>query len=129
MSWTQDELSRIDRADDLKVAPLREDGTTFGSPTWIWEVVMDGALYVRAYNGQRSRWYQAAIRQKAGRIVAAGMTRNVWFEAVHGPVNDRIDDAYRAKYANSSYLEPMISEQARAATVCITPRGETGDAA
>jgi hypothetical protein len=37
---------------------------------------------VRAYNGQRSRWYQAALRQKAGRITAAGLTKEVAFEPV-----------------------------------------------
>jgi hypothetical protein len=47
-------------------------------------VVVDDDLYVRAYNGKSSRWYQAALRQKAGRISAAGMTREVAFEPVRG---------------------------------------------
>ncbi|WP_246700647.1 DUF2255 family protein, partial [Rhizobium sp. PEPV16] len=42
-----------------------------------------------------------------------------------GPINDRIDDAYRAKYGKSQYLAPMVSARARAATVRITPRDET----
>jgi hypothetical protein len=122
MSWSRDELTKIDQADDLKIAPFREDGATYGTPTWIWEVVIDGALYVRGYHGQKSRWYQAAVRQKAGRIIAAGITREVVFEPVDGPINDRIDDAYRAKYSKSQYLAPMISDRARAATVRIAPR-------
>lgn len=122
MSWSEDELAKIDQADDLKIAPFREDGTTYGTPTWIWEVVVDGELYVRGYNGQKSSWYQAAVRQKAGRIIAAGMTREVVFEPVDGLINDRIDDAYRTKYGKSSYLAPMISARARAATVRIAPR-------
>jgi hypothetical protein len=125
MNWSQDELSRIDQADDLKIAPLREDGITYGTPTWIWEVVVDGALYVRGYHGQKSRWYQAAIRQQAGRIIAAGTTREVAFEPVDGPINDRIDDAYRAKYGKSPYLAPMIGARARAATVRIALREES----
>ena len=119
MTWPKDELGRIAATDDLHIAPLRDDRVTFGTPTWIWSVVTEGELYVRGYNGQKSRWYQAAIKQKAGRITAAGMTRDVAFEAVDGPVNDRIDDAYRAKYAASPYLAPMISARARAATVRI----------
>src|SRR5439155_27292257 len=47
-------------------------------------------------------------RQKRGRIIAAGKTREVIFEAVDGPINDRIDEAYRAKYRGSPYLSPMI---------------------
>ena len=50
------------------------------------------------------------------------MTKEVTFEKEEGPINDRIDDAYRAKYKRSPYLAPMISEQARSATVRITPR-------
>ena len=68
---------------------------TYGTPTWIWSVAVDGALYVRGYYGQNTRWYQAAVRQKAGRIIAAGMTKEVAFEPIDGPLNDLIDDAYR----------------------------------
>jgi hypothetical protein len=120
--WPQDELRKIAEADDFHIAPLREDGATFGTPTWIWSVAVDGALYVRAYNGTASRWLRAALRQKAGRIIAAGMTKEVAFEAVDGPINDHIDDAYRTKYRESPYLSPMISDRARAATVKVMPR-------
>jgi hypothetical protein len=122
--WTKDELLKIAGIDDLHVSPFREDGVTFGTPTWIWSVVMDDELFVRAYNGRSSRWYKAAVRQKAGRITAAGMAKDVAFEPVEGPVNDRIDDAYRAKYHNSPYLGPMIGERARSATVKVTPRDQ-----
>lgn len=122
MTWSRDELGRIVETDDLHIAPFREDGVTYGTPTWIWCVSVDGDLYVRAYNGVNSRWHQAAIREKAGRITAASMTREVSFEPVEGSINDRIDDAYRAKYSGSQYLQPMISERSRAATVRIIPR-------
>jgi hypothetical protein len=121
MPWPIEE-KKIAETDDLHISPFRDDGTTYGTPTWIWSVVVDGALYVRGYNGQASRWYQAAVRQKAGRISAAGMTREVAFEPVEGAINDQIDDAYRTKYASSPYLRPMISARARAATIRITPR-------
>jgi hypothetical protein len=86
-------------------------------------VVVDGALYVRGYNGQDSRWYQAAVRQKAGRIIAADMTKEVTFELAEGPINDRIDEAYRAKDGGSPYLSPMIGARARSATLKVLPRG------
>jgi hypothetical protein len=121
-AWSKHELRKIADADDLHIAPLREDGATYGTPTWIWSVAVDDSLYVRGYNGQKSRWYQAAVRQKAGRIIAAGMTMEVTFEPVEGSINDRIDDAYRAKYKGSSYLAPMIGTRARSATVRIMPQ-------
>ncbi len=120
-SWPKDELKKIAETDDLHIAPLREDGVTHGTPTWIWSVVVDGALYVRAYNGPSSRWYQAAMQQKRGRISAAGITKEVTFEAVAGSINDQIDEAYRAKYRTSPYLQPMISQRTRSATVKIVP--------
>jgi hypothetical protein len=125
-AWAEDELQRIEGTDDLHISPLRDDGTTYGTPTWIWSVVVGDALYVRAYHGQNSRWYQAALRQKVGRITAAGLTKEVAFEPADGPVNDRVDDAYRAKYAGSPYLAPMIAARARSATVKIVPR-ESGN--
>lgn len=120
-TWSKQELRRIAETDDLHVSPFRDDGKTYGTPTWIWSVVLDSALYVRAYNGQSSRWYKSAMRQKAGRITAAGMTRQVSFEPVNGTINDRIDEAYRSKYKSSPYLKSMIAAGPRAATVKIVP--------
>jgi hypothetical protein len=85
--------------------------------------VVGDTLYARAYNGQNSRWYQVALRQKAGRITIAGVTKEVTFEPVHGPVDELIDNAYRVKYRTSPYLSPMISTRARSATVTITLPG------
>jgi hypothetical protein len=119
--WAEDELGKIAQTDDLHISPLREDAKTYGTPTWIWSVVVDDQLYVRGYNGRGSRWYQWAMKQKGGRITAGGVTRDVGFAPVDGAINDRIDDAYRAKYKGSPYLSPMIGSGARAATVRITP--------
>lgn len=120
--WSKDELQKIAATNDLHISPFRDDGKTYGTPTWIWSVVVDDDLYVRAYNGQKSRWYKAAMKQKAGRITAAGITKEVAFEPAQGDIDDRIDDAYRQKYEQSPYLKPMIGERARSATVRITPR-------
>ena len=120
--WTQGSLQAIALSDDLHIAPLRDDGVTYGTPTWIWSVVVDNDLYVRAYSGTSSRWYKAAVKQKAGQITAAGKTHEVVFEPVAGPVGDRIDAAYRTKYSSSPYLKAMIGGRARAATVRILPR-------
>jgi hypothetical protein len=120
--WAKDELDRIAESHDLHISPFREDGKTLGTPTWIWSVVVDGALYVRPYNGRSSRWYQAATRQRAGRITVAGFTKEVTFEPADDGVKDRVDEAYRAKYNGSPYLDPMIGARVRATTVRVVPR-------
>ena len=119
--WPPNELRKIAETDDLHISPFRDDGVTYGTATWIWSVVVDSDLYVRAYNGTSSRWYQAALRQRAGRIMTAGMTKNVHFEPVRGAINDRIDDAYRTKYHGSPYLRHMIGARARSATIKVIP--------
>jgi hypothetical protein len=83
------------------------------------------ATLVRAYNGPSSRWYQAAMRQGAGRIIAGGITKDVVFESVEGPVNETIDAAYQQKYEGSPYLSAMIGARASSATVKIVPREST----
>lgn len=116
-TWSKNELAKIAKANDLHIAPFREGAKTYGTPTWIRSVVVDEALYVRAYNRRSSRWYQAAMLHTAGSIIVSGMTKEVTFEPVEGPIND----AYRAKYPHSPNLNPMIDARARAATMKVMP--------
>ena len=53
-TWSKSELRKIAETDDMHISPFREDGKTYGTPTWIWSIVVDDALYVPAYNGQAS---------------------------------------------------------------------------
>ena len=117
---TTEEIKLIAQENDLHIAPFRADGETYGTLTWIWNVEVEGKLYVRAYNGVNSRWYQSAISQKEGMITAAGMKKKVSFQPVKGSINEKIDDAYREKYSNSPYLNSMISDRAKAATIQIS---------
>jgi Uncharacterized protein conserved in bacteria (DUF2255) len=45
--WKKDDLRTIAEADDLHIAPFHQDGTRYGTPTWIWPVAVNDALYVR----------------------------------------------------------------------------------
>ena len=121
-AWPKNELEKITTTDDLHISPFREDGKTYGTPTWIWSVVVDGSLYVRPYNGAKSRWYQAALQQKGGRITAAGFAKEVSFEAADPALNLRIDEAYKTKYKGSPYLAPMIAARLHSTTIKIAPR-------
>lgn len=120
--WTPEQLEAIASSDDFHIAPYRADGVTPGTPTWIWSVVVDGRVYVRAYNGTASRWHRSAIAQRTGRIRAGGVDAEVSFASVDGAINDRIDAAYTEKYADSPYLPPMVGARTRAATVRVDPR-------
>lgn len=123
-NWTQEQLEAFSKADDMYISPFYSDGKTPGTPTWIWSVVTDGNLYVRAYNGKRSRWYQSAVEQQAGKIKLAGQEYDVIFEPIDSDaaLTEKIDDAYKEKYGSSMYLSPMIGKGPVSATVRIFPQ-------
>jgi hypothetical protein len=121
-AWTGDQLAKIEDNQDLFVSPFREDGTTYGTPTQTWALVVDGNVYVRAANGPASRWYQAAITQKAGRIRVSGTFYDVTFEPAGTDDEAAIDAAYEAKYPSSSAVPIMQGDGPKSAAVRISPR-------
>ena len=70
-TWSADDLRRIAETDDLRVSPFRADGVTYGTPTWIWSVVVDDHLCVRPYNGPRAATVQISPHQLTGSSPAA----------------------------------------------------------
>lgn len=121
--WSAEELDAIASTDDFHISPFRPDGATLGTPTWIWSVVVEGNVYVRAYNGTASRWYGAASTQRAGRITAGGIEKDVAFTPTRdAELDEKVDAAYQAKYGGSPYLPPMLTDKVRAATVRVDPR-------
>lgn len=78
--------------------------------------------FVRAYSGTRSKWYQAALSQQAGKILAIGQEFDVLFAKPSDPeLESKIDQAYQKKYSGSSYVSAMTGTRARAATIEILP--------
>lgn len=120
--WSNAELSAIAGNDDLFVSPFREDGTTYGTPTQTWALVVDGKVYVRAANGPSSSWYRAAVAQGAGRVRVAGVDYEVTFEAAGDENEAAIDAAYEAKYPGSSAVPIMQGQGPKSASVRISPR-------
>jgi len=122
-AWTPEQIDAIRSTDEFHISPYRDDAATPGTSTRIWSVVVDGDVYVRAYNGTSSRWHRSALKQGAGRFSAAGVDIGVIFTPIDEPeLNDRIDEAYSQKYSGSPYLPPMVSARTRAATVRVDPK-------
>ena len=67
---------------------------------------------MRAANGQKSRWFQSAMTQGAGRVRVAGQSYDVVFEAAGDENEAAIDAAYEAKYAGGSAV-PIMQGAAR----------------
>ncbi|MDN6487131.1 MAG: DUF2255 family protein, partial [Ancrocorticia sp.] len=71
-TWPKNVIEAIAATDDLHIAVHHPDRTSTGTLTWIWSVVVDGHLYVRAWNGTSGRWYRSALDQKTGSKTAVG---------------------------------------------------------
>jgi hypothetical protein len=120
--WPTETLSRVAPIEEIQIAPLGEDGVSYGTPTWMWCVVVEEALYVRAHKGVEAKWYQAAVRGKRGRLTVLDLTAEVVFERVAGEINDRVDEAYGVKYRSKQFVRDMIGPRAREATLRVERR-------
>ncbi len=120
-AWSDAALSAIADNSDLYVSPLREDGSTYGTPTQTWALVVDDKVYVRAASGPTSSWYRAAVAQGAGRVRVADVDREVTFKAADDTDESAIDAAYEAKYPGSSAVPIMQGDRPKAASVRISP--------
>jgi hypothetical protein len=123
MTWTSDELSRIETAEELQVAPRRRDGT-LRTPVPIWVVRVGEDVYVRAAYGPGTGWHRVARASREGRIRAGGVEKDVTMEDADGAVNDQVDAAYRAKYRRypGSIVDGITNAQARSSTLRLAPR-------
>lgn len=125
-AWTAGALSRFGAAEEIEISTRRDDGSLRAFVP-IWIVAVGDALYVRSYRGAGGAWYQHATEHPAGAIRAVGQQADVTFTPA-GPqqldARTAIDDAYRSKYGRygDTYLQPMLAEQAVAATVRLIPQ-------
>jgi hypothetical protein len=123
-TWTSEELAKIGRAEELEIASLRADGT-LRKPVTIWVVRVGDDLYVRAYKGRTGAWFRGTQARHAGHIRAGGVDKDVTFvEEADPDINNQIDAAYRTKYRryDARYVDPMVTPEARAATIKLVPR-------
>jgi len=122
-TWTSDELTKIGNAEELQIASLRRDGS-LRNPVTIWVVRVDKDLYIRAYKGRTSPWFRGIQAHHKGHVQAGGINKEVAFvEEPSIDINDKIDAAYLTKYHRyPQYVAPMVTLEARAATIKLVPR-------
>lgn len=122
-AWTSDELERIGKVEELEIESMRRDGSLRQAVT-IWVVRVGDGLYVRAVNGPGKGWYRGTRSRLEGRIRAGGVVKEVTFAEETDPaVHDQIDAAYHSKYRHyAQYVPPVVTAQARAATIRLLPR-------
>src|SRR5439155_22716992 len=122
-AWSSDDLEKIAAADELQLASEQPDGT-LRKPVTIWVVRLGDDVYVRSVNGRTSHWFRGTEDRHEGQIRAGGVDKDVLFVETGDDVNDEIEAAYRTKYGHygASYVDPMFTPEARAATLELVPR-------
>ena len=122
-TWTNDELNKIGKAEELQIASLRSDDT-LRKPVTIWVVRVGDDLYVRSVYGRGSAWFRGTRTRSQGHIQAGGVDKDVTFvEETDAHVNEQIDDAYRTKYRRyaARIVNTTLAPEARAATIKLVP--------
>jgi len=125
-AWSEDELRRIDGADELEIAAVRRNGELRRS-TPIWVVRIGDEVYVRAAYGTGSGWHGVARATGRAHIRAGGVERDVAVENIDQSMLDAVDAGYRSKYGRryASIVDSLLQPEHRVNTVRLVPQ-ETG---
>ncbi|WP_125776069.1 DUF2255 family protein [Antribacter gilvus] len=122
-AWTHEELTRIGRADELRVASHRPDGTLRPAVT-IWTVRVGDDVYVRSAYGRDNGWFRRALASGTGHVQAGGVSKDVVFEEPEEDVHAAVDAAYHAKYDRygPAIVGTVTGPHAVGETLRVTPR-------
>jgi hypothetical protein len=121
-AWTEDELHRVDAAQEIDIAPVRRNGA-LRRPTPIWIVRAGDDLYVRAAYEANKGWHGVARTSGQARISITGFERDVSIEDADEAVFDQVDAAYRQKYGGyASIVDSITDAEHRVTTLRLAPR-------
>lgn len=125
-SWTEQDLTTIGNAEELRIASRRRDGT-LRPYVVIWVVRVGNDVYVRTAYGPDNPWFVRAKRSRVGRIKAGRFERDVSFEdpEADSAADSRaaIDAAYHAKYDRHGprIVGTVVSSTAAEGTLRLVP--------
>ena len=121
--WSNEDLARIGRAEELQLASRRSDGSLRPWVT-VWVVRVRDDLFVRSAYGQENPWYRRATASGTGRMRAGGVECDVTFATAEDAVQNGVDAAYHAKYDRYGprIVGSVTGPDAHAVTVRLEPR-------
>jgi hypothetical protein len=121
--WTNDQLDKVGRAEELQITSVGRDGK-LGKPVTIWVARHGDDLYVRSVKGHSAHWFRGTQERHEGRIRAGGVQQDVTFVDAGRDLDDEVDGAYRTKYRRyaGSILNSVLTPEARSTTIQLVPR-------
>ena len=121
--WTPEELDRIGRAEEIRLASRRADGSLRRFVT-IWVARLGDEIYVRSAYGPDNGWFVRAQAAGEGRIRGGGVERDVTFAEPDHAIDAELSDAYHAKYDRhgARMVGTVVSPAAARSTLWVVPR-------
>ncbi len=121
--WTSDEARRIGAAPELEIASRRPDGTL---RPWlpIWVVSVGEQVYVRTWYRRDTGWFGHVVASGQARIRVPGLESDVSVTDVGAGTTELragVDSAYQEKYGRLGGTERMVTAQAAATTLRLSP--------
>jgi hypothetical protein len=118
-------VQAIDAARELQMASRRADGTL---RRWvpIWVVSAGGLVYVRTWYRRDTGWFGQVLASRRARIRVPGLEAEVTVADVGAGTPELragVDAAYETKYGRGGGTEQMLSAEAAAATLRLSPEG------
>lgn len=117
--WTAAELDELGAAYQMRVAGRRADGSS-RTLVIVWQVVVDGVLYVRSVKGPEGEWYKGVARHFEGFVDWNRRARPVTYTRDDSR-DAAVDAAYFAKYGNGSPSRSITSTMAKQTTLRVDP--------
>jgi hypothetical protein len=120
MSFSEEELAAIARAEEVRVETQPPDGPVHR--TIIWIVVDDGEVFIRSVRGERGRWYREAKANPAIAIHVDGKRLAATAIPATDPDSiERTSNAIKRKYAADPALRTMIVPAVLPTTLRVEP--------
>jgi hypothetical protein len=123
MACTAEELTTINREEELDLAWRRSDGSLRPFVT-IWVVRAGDDVYARSAYGWENTWFQRALGAGEDQVRVAGIERDVAFEQPGSEADDLVTSAYHAKYDRhgARMVGTVVSPEAVRSTLRLVPR-------
>jgi hypothetical protein len=122
--WNPAILSALGSADEVDIAPAREDGSLRPGVT-IWSIRVGDDLYIRSWKGAGAGWFRHLTATGGGTIsvTGGGAQQSVFAREEHdASINAAIDAEYLRKYSTTSYASAMNEPTAAETTLKLIPR-------
>jgi hypothetical protein len=121
-SWSPEHADTIGAAEEIRLAPLRPDGTAH-TPVTMWVVRVDERLFIRSAYGRSGSWFGQVTKTRQALLHVGGSEYAVEVREPGHDFDTAIDEGYRTKYrGQTSSVDAMVAAGAQEATLELLPR-------